>query len=464
MKKTVLIFISLFFIVASIPMYQYVKKKEADYNKEQAKLQSKSKQYYNKAFDCYQKNQLYEAKQNLDQSLSYYKYDKSYILRAVIYEESNQLDKAIEDYGELIKIDEKNKKYYNSRGYLYYKQKKYDQALKDFDQSLTLNKNQKDIQYYTGLIYQIKKEYKKSLEVINELIAQEENDDYYILAAEDYFYLKKHKKTIEMINKCTNKDEYLLELLGDSYYELKDYKSALNYLNQVTPSKNVYYKQALCYYYLKDYEQALVCFGKYDGNDKKIQKIIEDCKKQENVIQQEGVTNENMQSSGIQKESDYIESNKELLKYENYNKAVKYYEEKNYEQAIVYLKKYIKETQNQEAKYFLAYLYHLSDQVDQAIQMYSECIDHGIQKGNCYYSRGILYLQKKEYKKAVNDFQDSYDLGIKKDYSKYNQGVAYMNQSLFKESTKCFIEVRDTSSNEELVSKAKDILSRYYVT
>lgn len=119
-------------------------------------------------------------------------------------------------------------------------------------------------------------------------------------------------------------------------------------------------KQALCYYYLKDYEQALVCFGKYDGNDKKIQKIIEDCKKQENVIQQEGVTNENMQSSGIQKESDYIESNKELLKYENYNKAVKYYEEKNYEQAIVYLKKYIKETQNQEAKYFLAYLYHLS--------------------------------------------------------------------------------------------------------
>ena len=39
-----------------------------------------------------------------------------------------------------------------------------------------------------------------------------------------------------------------------------------------------------------------------------------------------------------------------------------------------------------------------------------------------------------------------------------------MNQSLFKESTKCFIEVRDTSSNEELVSKAKDILSRYYVT
>ncbi len=464
MKKTVLIFISLFFIVASIPMYQYVKKKEADYNKEQAKLQSKSKQYYNRAFDCYQKNQLYEAKQNLDQSLSYYKYDKSYILRAVIYEESNQLDKAIEDYGELIKIDEKNKKYYNSRGYLYYKQKKYDQALKDFDQSLTLNKNQKDIQYYTGLIYQIKKEYKKSLEVINELIAQEENDDYYILAAEDYFYLKKYKKTIEMINKCTNKDEYLLELLGDSYYELKDYKSALNYLNQVTPSKNVYYKQALCYYYLKDYEQALVCFGKYDGNDKKIQKIIEDCKKQENVIQQEGVTNENMQSSGIQKESDYIESNKELLKYENYNKAVKYYEEKNYEQAIVYLKKYIKETQNQEAKYFLAYLYHLSDQVDQAIQMYSECIDHGIQKGNCYYSRGILYLQKKEYKKAVNDFQDSYDLGIKKDYSKYNQGVAYMNQSLFKESTKCFIEVRDTSSNEELVSKAKDILSRYYVT
>lgn len=66
-----------------------------------------------------------------------------------------------------------------------------------------------------------------------------------------------------------------------------------------------------------------------------------------------------------------------------------------------------------------------------------------------------MYLQKKEYKKAVNDFQDSYDLGIKKDYSKYNQGVAYMNQSLFKESTKCFIEVRDTSSNEELVSKAK---------
>ena len=464
MKKTVLIFISLFFIVASIPMYQYVKKKEADYNKEQAKLQSKSKQYYNKAFDCYQKNQLYEAKQNLDQSLSYYKYDKSYILRAVIYEESNQLDKAIEDYGELIKIDEKNKKYYNSRGYLYYKQKKYDQALKDFDQSLTLNKNQKDIQYYTGLIYQIKKEYKRSLEVINELIAQEENDDYYILAAEDYFYLKKHKKTIEMINKCTNKDEYLLELLGDSYYELKDYKSALNYLNQVTSSKNVYYKQALCYYYLEDYEQALVYFGKYDGNDKKIQKIIEDCKKQENVIQQEGVTNENTQSSGIQKESDYIESNKELLKYENYNKAVKYYEGKNYEQAIVYLKKYIKETQNQEAKYFLAYLYHLNDQVDQAIQMYSECIDRGIQKGNCYYSRGILYLQKKEYKKAVNDFQDSYDLGIKKDYSKYNQGVAYMNQSLFKESTKCFIEVRDTSSNEELVSKAKDILSRYYVT
>ena len=96
--------------------------------------------------------------------------------------------------------------------------------------------------------------------------------------------------------------------------------------------------------------------------------------------------------------------------------------------------------------------------------MYSECIERDIQKGNCYYSRGVLYLQNKDYKKAVTDFQNSYNLGIKKDYSKYNQGVAYMNQSLFKESTRCFIEVRDTSSNEELVSKAKDILSRYYVT
>ena len=274
MKKTILIFISLFFLAASIPMYQYVKKKEATYNKEQAKRQAKSKQYYNMAYDYYQKNQIYEAKQNLDQSLSYYKYDKSYILRAVIYEDSNQLDKAIDDYSELIKIDGKNKKYYNSRGSLYYKQKKYNQALDDFNQSLKINKKQDDIKYYTALIYQAKKEYKKSLEVVSELIDQEGNDDYYTLAAEDYFYLKKYKKTISMIDKCSNKNEYLIELQADSYYELKDYKTALDYLNQLPESKDIYYKQALCYYYLEDYEQALLYFGKYDGNDKKFKSSL----------------------------------------------------------------------------------------------------------------------------------------------------------------------------------------------
>lgn len=39
-----------------------------------------------------------------------------------------------------------------------------------------------------------------------------------------------------------------------------------------------------------------------------------------------------------------------------------------------------------------------------------------------------------------------------------------MNMSKFKESTQCFLKVVAISSDQDLITKAKDILSRYYVS
>jgi len=80
------------------------------------------------------------------------KRDEAYSRRADVYSDKGDFDHAIDGISEAIKIDPNNAGYYGSRGYYWLRQEELDRALADFDQSLSLNPKQAASLYNRALI------------------------------------------------------------------------------------------------------------------------------------------------------------------------------------------------------------------------------------------------------------------------------------------------------------------------
>lgn len=98
---------------------------------------------------------------------------------------------------------------------------------------------------------------------------------YYI--TQIYFVQGKYKQVVESAPKLLNdsnqiqKKSEINRMIGESYYNLKDYTNALTYLKQTELASNLNtegnYALAYCYYKLKDYNNAITYFEKAVTNE-----------------------------------------------------------------------------------------------------------------------------------------------------------------------------------------------------
>jgi tetratricopeptide (TPR) repeat protein len=162
---------------------------------------------------------------------------------------------------------------YFKRGYSYLEEKNFEKAktdlyeIKDFDNKYIFPA----LYYYSHISYN-EKNYETALEGFNKLVGNETFGSvvpYYI--TQIYFTQGKFDKVVKSAPELLNDSNHVQRtaeinrMIGESYYNLKDYKNALTFLKKTEMgSGNAPGNYALgyCYYKLGDYDNAIAHFEK----------------------------------------------------------------------------------------------------------------------------------------------------------------------------------------------------------
>ncbi|MDR0617886.1 MAG: tetratricopeptide repeat protein [Endomicrobium sp.] len=140
---------------------------------------------------------------------------------AMVYEKTNQIDKAIPVFKVIVKKDQKNIAFLTKLGHYYALKQNYKKAEKYFLKALTIDPNNKDIVYLASLNYIDWGKYNEAIDYLNKIIKTSPN------FADAYFYLgfsydkdknfSKAEKALLQAIKLNPKHSQALNYLGYSY-------------------------------------------------------------------------------------------------------------------------------------------------------------------------------------------------------------------------------------------------------
>lgn len=450
LKKKIICGVVISMVLSTIFIYQYNEEK-----KKQNKLQMLSDKYYGKSVIEYQRQAFSKALMYIDKAIGYVKNEKNYQLRVTINQSLLDTNAMVDDYTNLIKLNNQEAAYFNERGNLYLSKKNYEKATADFESSLKLNNKQENINKLLQQTYLQIENYDLAYQWAEKLYRLYNSEENYMIYLQAGYFNKKYDEILTEALKAyqIKPTDALATIVANCYYQKGKYTKALEYYNLISvKSSEIYLLMGYDSYLKEDYQKAKEYLLLSNNQDESVLAMINGC---DLYLNDQG--EELAKSKFLDKNGNFVNDYYKYLAYEYYNQG-------DYLQTIKYLLIYLEKTNDASQYFIVANCYNLIENYDEAITYYSKSIDHDLESGNCYYNRGIIYLNKQQYQNAVTDFEHSYELNIKLDYSKYNQGIAYMNMSKFKESTQCFLKVVAISSDQDLITKAKDILSRYYVS
>lgn len=197
--------------------------------------------------------------------------------------------KALESFSRLKQMDTR----YNTTasyyyGYTQYTQGNFDEALPDFLNLENTPEYSHIVPYYIIQIYYNKKEYGQIMNRAEDLLAKEpdnpNNAELYRIVGEIAFAQKSYDKAVAAFKKYEELSPQVLRndiyLFGLSYYHLKDYNSAVDYLSKVTTkadeiSENAYLYIGNAYVKLNDKTKARLAYeAAIDTNfDKSVREV-----------------------------------------------------------------------------------------------------------------------------------------------------------------------------------------------
>jgi tetratricopeptide (TPR) repeat protein len=96
---------------------------------------------------------------------------RTYKNRGTIWGSEGQLDKAIADFGEAIRLDPKFAQPYISRGLSWFLKKQYDKAIADFDEAIRLDPKNARAYVSRGLVWSNKTQYDQAIADVNKAIS-----------------------------------------------------------------------------------------------------------------------------------------------------------------------------------------------------------------------------------------------------------------------------------------------------
>ncbi|MCZ8495571.1 tetratricopeptide repeat protein [Priestia megaterium] len=352
-------------------------------------------------------------------------YITAYLLRAKIYGDLKEYDKAINDYNKVIELNPTHENGYNNRGLLYTNLKEYDRALDDYNKAIELNPTRGTYYYNRGSLYDDLKEYNKAI------------DDY--------------TKAIELdptYEGCYNNRGLL-------YEDLKEYNKAINDYTktiELNPTRGTYYyNRGSLYDDLKEYNKAIDDYTKaieldptHEGCYNNRGLLYEDLKEYDKALDDYTKTIELNPTHGTyyyNRGSLYDDLKEYDKALDDYTKAIElgptdadfynnrgllYKGLKEYDRALDDYNKAIELNPTDQTYYYnRGFLYDNLKEYDKAIDDYTKAIGLNPTHEGCYNNRGLLYEDLKEYDKALDDYTKTIELNPTHGTYYYNRGLVY---------------------------------------
>jgi tetratricopeptide (TPR) repeat protein len=181
------------------------------------------------------------------------------------YGEKGELDKAIADYTEAIRVDQKLAQAYYGRAHIYCKKGEFDKAIGDYTQAIRFHPKDADGYYRRGMIYADKGEFGKAIADCEESIRLDPNN---ALACNATAWLqatcpdprfRDRKGAIENAKRACEltgeKDDAYIDTLAAAYAENGDFQNACKWQTRaIELTKDEQYK--------KEYRSRLQLFEK----------------------------------------------------------------------------------------------------------------------------------------------------------------------------------------------------------
>lgn len=101
---------------------------------------------------------------------------EAYLNRGIAHEELGQIQRAIEDYTQGLKLNPDYRALYNRRGLAYYDEDKRDLAIADFSQAIRLDPKDTEALIYRGLAYAAQDDHDKAILDYNAALAENPDD------------------------------------------------------------------------------------------------------------------------------------------------------------------------------------------------------------------------------------------------------------------------------------------------
>ncbi len=161
----------------------------------------------------------------------------TYFNRALVFQELNELDSALNDYSYVINSDKDNKYAYFNKGFIYYQQSVNDSAVFYFTKVLQIDSNDLDALYNRANIYYQEGNCQLSEIDYHKLITNKREDEYiYFNLGNCQFSQGNYLQSIEYYNKSIKNNKYMLSSYynrAQSYKSIKNYTAAVNDLKFV---------------------------------------------------------------------------------------------------------------------------------------------------------------------------------------------------------------------------------------
>ncbi len=172
----------------------------------------------------------------------------------------------------------KRNEYYFNKGYTLFATKRYKQAGELFKKIKDVPKYQYDANYYLGYIAYQQEDYNQAIESFNSLAVNKDDTTIAYFQADMNFKLGQFKQAISLAEKGLdnaneNETSELSKIIGESYFNLEDYKSALPYLEAYKGKKGKwsntdFYQLGYTFYRMEQYDKAIKQFNKIiSGNN-----------------------------------------------------------------------------------------------------------------------------------------------------------------------------------------------------
>ncbi|MDR2939068.1 MAG: tetratricopeptide repeat protein, partial [Clostridiales bacterium] len=370
---------------------------------------------YSNLADCYYNLKDYEkALEFYEKQLQYTEEGHLYTSRGLCYYYLGEVGKERENYLKSIEVDPDYAYAYNNMGYILYCENNYNEAIEYYLKAIEKKDNLLSAHRYLGDSYRDLRQFDKSIEVFNGALKIFTNGKEKRLLLEDkafvYYHTHRYREAIAIFKSALDENlesAYIYDMIGYSYYKLKEYHNALGY-----------YEKGIGLY--KEYNRLYVSFGDY------YYEVLNDYKK------------------ALKYYSDALKLEDGGKDYKRVLKIAKCYEKlgngklalENYESALKLLQEdFEKSKEPERACYYLHYgqIYLGLNNFDRAMHYFNLAIEKAKVYGICftnkcgaaYYGIGNTYKKLGDINKALEYYDKA--IGISDDDEYLNAKKALMS-------------------------------------